>query len=196
MKVNLNADAIAFKPSGAAVERERAAVKLLQRAWRRNRTYLREQTFSNLIATLSEPALCGQLAKVSRGSDIVPVVKPESLENRRIDAAIEAIRTFKHESHEPWSNVADFSDLCMCAGSFKAVAKELVDWELNDLGRALILRDTLDIGGSLAPYQLKRVEMFESAVSHKSIKNDRHALQRAAWFFREIGSFDIAMVPA
>jgi hypothetical protein len=46
---NLNAEAVAFKPSGASADRECAAVKLLQRAWRRNMTQPHLPAWGNFL---------------------------------------------------------------------------------------------------------------------------------------------------
>jgi hypothetical protein len=78
-----------------------------------------------------------------------------------IASAIEATLSFKVDSGEPWRAVRGIEDLRMYARDFAAVAKDLQEWELDALGRALVYRDRHTTGGSLAPYQQDQVRMLE-----------------------------------
>ena len=103
--------------------------------------------------------------------------------------AIEATTTHKLQSSEPWRAVRCVEDLRMAARHFASVARELPHWELDTIGRTLVILDALASGRRLATHQIGLVTHLEEALPESMINQSSDLLKEASRFYREIGHF-------
>jgi hypothetical protein len=145
-------------------------------------------------------------AQVSAPS-VVPCVKPADVESstlapscvaehgrvvcieKRIARAIEAITVFKEQSGEPWSTVGDVNGLLTASRHFAAVATQLQDWDLDELGKALNFRDLISSGRHMRQGQHDKAQELQAALTKATFSNDEEALSNATFFYLEIGCF-------
>ena len=107
----------------------------------------------------------------------------------KLAMAIEATTTHKLQSSEPWRAVRCVEDLRMAARHFASVARELPHWELDTIGRTLVVRDALASGRRLATHQIGLVTHLEEALPESMINQSSDLLKEASRFYREIGHF-------
>ena len=74
---------------------------------------------------------------------------------------------------------------------FASIAKQLPDWDINDLGRALIIRDRALSGRHMLPYQLDQMRALEHALSALPQAGEGNdSLTFASNFYTEVGQLE------
>jgi hypothetical protein len=119
----------------------------------------------------------------------------DEIVDKRIHRAIEPVTLFKAQSGEPWSTVGDVDGLLMTSKHFAAIAKNLPDWDLDKLGKALNLRDAIRSGCRMDNRQHYTVRELDDTLMESALSNNEDAFSYAAYFYVEIGFLPVATEP-
>ena len=122
------------------------------------------------------------------GQDAAGVAVQHAVEEQ-IAFAIHETVNFKLLSGEPWRAFSDENSFHMAARHFFAVSRDLPDWPLDDLGRALNYCNLEQSGRSLAEPQLDICRRFRAALVNAEVVIDTTTFVQATYFYAEVGHF-------